>query len=247
MGAGIGNRMSIYVLTPPPRRALVTDVAERLRHAILHGQFAPGERLREEQLAAVLDVSRGPVREALSVLQREGLVLIKHHRGATVARLSRDDVEEVYTLRVVLERLAVQWAARTARPEDLAGMEAVIGEMAEALKRGMSAQEAAAFDVRFHTLLVESARHSRLLKSWLNLRSQIHMFLLYRAATNPDLQQVIVEHHSAILRTLRARDETAAVQVLEAHLQRSYQRILQRYDQHGIATESWQPAPDAAN
>jgi DNA-binding GntR family transcriptional regulator len=239
--------MSVSILTPPPRHALVTDVADRLRDAILHGHFAPGERLREEEIATMLDVSRGPVREAFSVLQREGLVLIKHHRGATVARLSRDDVEEVYSLRVGLERLAVQWAARRARPEDLAEMEVVIREMAEALKRGMSVQEAAAFDVRFHALLVQSARHSRLQESWLNLRSQIHMFLLYRAATNPDLQQLIVDHHSAILEAVRSRDETTALQVLEAHLQRSYQRVLQRYDQQGIAAESWQPVPEAAN
>jgi DNA-binding GntR family transcriptional regulator len=224
--------MPVSILTPPPRHALVTDVAERLRHAILHGQFAPGERLREEQLAAVLDVSRGPVREALSVLQREGLVLVKHHRGGTVARLSRDDVEEVYSLRVTLERLAVQCAVRKAQREDLEEMGAVIREMAEALGTGMSVQEAAAFDVRFHTLLVQSAHHRRLQETWLNLRSQIHMFLLYRTATNPDLQRVIVDHHSAILDALLACDEATAVQVLEAHLQRAYQRVLQRYDPH---------------
>jgi len=229
--------MSISVLTPAPRCALVTDVAERLREAILHGHFAPGERLREEQLATVLDVSRGPVREALSVLQREGLVLIKHHRGATVARLSRDDVEEVYSLRLVLERLAVQCAVRRARPENLEEMDAVIKEMARTVDKGMSIQEAAAFDVRFHTLLVQSAHRSRLQESWLNLRSQIHAFLLHREATSPDLQQVIIEHHSAILEAVRARDEATAVQVLEAHLQRSYQRVLQRYDPHAIGTE----------
>jgi len=230
--------MSVSILTPPPRRALVTDVADRLRDAILHGHFAPGERLREEQLATLLDVSRGPVREALSVLQREGIVLIKHHRGATVTPLSRDDVEEVYTLRVVLERLAIQWAARRARPEDLAEMEAVVREMAEALKRKTSVQETTALDVRFHTLLIQSARHSRLQESWLNLRSQIQIFLLYRATTNPDLQQVIVGHHFAILEALRARNESAAAQVLEAHLHRSYLRVLQRYDSEAIGTET---------
>lgn len=231
-------------LTPAPRHTLATHVAERLREAILHGHFAPGEPLREEQVAKLLDVSRGPVREALSLLQREGLVLIKSHRGAAVAPLSREDVEEVYSLRLVLERLAVQWAVRTARPEDLAEMQAVIGAMAEGQVTGMSLQEATALDMRFHTLLVQSARHARLLKGWLDLRPQIHRFLLDRVTTNPDLQRVIVDHHSAILEALRARDEGAAVQVIEAHLHRSYLRVLQRYEQQTVASERARPAPE---
>jgi DNA-binding GntR family transcriptional regulator len=80
------------------KRSLADDVVDRLRDAIFHGSFKPGEALREEQLAAMLDVSRGPVREALVQLEREGLVLVRRHRGATVARLSRSDLEDVYSL-----------------------------------------------------------------------------------------------------------------------------------------------------
>src|SRR5437773_3057464 len=101
-------------LTPTVKRSLADDVADRLRDAIFQGSFKPGEPLREEQLAAMLDVSRGPVREALVQLEREGLVLVRRHRGATVARLSRGDLEEVYSLRLALERLAMQRAVRYA-------------------------------------------------------------------------------------------------------------------------------------
>src|SRR6476469_10949085 len=101
-------------LTPTVKRSLADDVVDRLRDAIFHGSFKPGEALREEQLAAMLDVSRGPVREALVQLEREGLVIVRRHRGATVARLSRRDLEEVYSLRLALERLAVQRAVRHA-------------------------------------------------------------------------------------------------------------------------------------
>src|SRR5690348_5191056 len=93
-------------LTPAIKRSLADDVVDRLRDAIFHGSYKPGEPLREEQLAAMLDVSRGPVREALVQLEREGLVIVRRHRGATVARLSRVDVEDVYSLRLALERLA---------------------------------------------------------------------------------------------------------------------------------------------
>ena len=73
------------VLSMPEKRALSDDVASRLRAAILSGAFAPGERLREEQLARALGVSRGPVREALAELERQGLVVINRNRGAVVA------------------------------------------------------------------------------------------------------------------------------------------------------------------
>src|SRR5262245_56805154 len=96
---------STLPLTPAVKRSLADDVVDRLRDAIFRGRFKPGEPLREEQLAAMLDVSRGPVREALVQLEREGLVLVRRHRGATVARLSRGDLEDVYSLRLALERL----------------------------------------------------------------------------------------------------------------------------------------------
>src|SRR4051812_29804509 len=97
-------------LHPPPKRNLADAVTERLRDAILDGKFKPGKLLREEELDAMVDLSRGPVREALIRLEREGLVQVRRPRGDIVAQLSRTDVEEVYGLRLALERLAVQTA-----------------------------------------------------------------------------------------------------------------------------------------
>ncbi len=230
--------MADSVLTPPRRQTLVTDVADRLRGAILHGHFAPGERLREEQLATMLDVSRGPVREAFAVLQREGLVLIKPHRGATVTKLSVEDVEEVYSLRRALERLAIQWTIRKAHRKDFDTLDAAIKDMEKANQTGITVEDSAAFDVHFHSLLVQAAHHARLFESWLNLRPQIHMFLLYRTITNAEVQRQNVAHHAAILNALRSRDEATAVQVLDGHLERSYHRVLQRYDPQELKNRS---------
>src|SRR6476619_1157600 len=113
-------------LNPPPKRNLADDVTERLRDAIINRSFKPGQVLREELLSTMLDISRGPVREALIRLEREGLVQVRRHRGAIVAQLSRTDVEEVYSLRLAIERLAVQHAVRHATEADFAAMKGII-------------------------------------------------------------------------------------------------------------------------
>jgi DNA-binding GntR family transcriptional regulator len=206
-------------LMPTVKRSLADDVVDRLRNAIFHGSFKPGEPLREEQLAAMLDVSRGPVREALVQLEREGLVLVRRHRGATVARLSRND----------LERLAVQRAVRYATEQDFAALEAVLAAFDVALSHGPSEKEVAELDVRFHDLIYLAARHQRLYDCWANLKSQIYIFLLSRNVADPDFREVTVKSHADLLDALRTGDETRATAEIEAHLRGAYDRVVRSY------------------
>ena len=107
-----------------PSASLAKSIRVRLREAILKGNFAPGAHLPEVEIAARYKVSRGPVREALAQLEQEGLVLLRRNRGAVVARLSRADLEEVYSLRLSLERLAVARAVRYGTDADFSELEA---------------------------------------------------------------------------------------------------------------------------
>jgi DNA-binding GntR family transcriptional regulator len=216
-------------LTPTVKRSLADDVVDRLRDAIFHGSFKPGEALREEQLAAMLDVSRGPVREALVQLEREGLVIVRRHRGATVARLSRSDLEDVYSLRLALERLAIQRAARYATEQDFTAMEAVLLAFDVALSRGPSEKEVAELDVRFHDLIYQAARHQRLYDCWANLKSQIYIFLLSRNVADPDFRAVTVKAHADLLTAIRTRDEDRATIEIEDHLRGAYERVVRGY------------------
>src|SRR5204862_6772887 len=102
---------------------LAASIRSRLRQAILQGDYAPGAHLREVEIAARHQVSRGPVREALLQLEQEGLVLLRRNRGAIVARLSRTDLEEVYSLRLALERLAVVSAVRHGTEADFSALD----------------------------------------------------------------------------------------------------------------------------
>jgi DNA-binding GntR family transcriptional regulator len=218
-----------FTLSPPLNRSLADEIVIRLRKAILSGQFEPDERLGEQFLAETLGVSRGPIREALNRLEHEGLVIIRRNRGAFVARLSRDDVDEVYSLRLALEKLAVQLAIQNAAVSDLNEMQVVIDTMALYLERGLTEQEAAELDVRFHDILYRSTNHKRLYDCWENIRPQIHVFLLSRAAANPDFRQYAVEGHQAILDAIRDKDEVRAIATLEDHIQMAYDRVIKSY------------------
>src|SRR5919198_5158015 len=104
-------------VAPARRRGLAEEVADRIREAIYRGAYAPGAQLREVELSEALDVSRGPVREALLKLEREGLVRSAWHRGATVTTLTAADVSELDSLRSALEQLAVQLVVTDASDE----------------------------------------------------------------------------------------------------------------------------------
>src|SRR5690349_5180786 len=120
---------SLNGLAPLEKRSLSEDIVDRMREAIYSGQLAPNERLREDVLASLFGLSRGPVREALVQLEHEGLVIRQPNRGATVARLSLEDLDEVYSLRLALEKLAVQQAIKNAEPEIFEQMQGVVNEM----------------------------------------------------------------------------------------------------------------------
>lgn len=213
------------VLSMPEKRALSDDVASRRRAAILSGAFAPGERLREEQMARALGVSRGPVREALVELERQGLVVINRNRGAVVAQLSRNDLEELYTLRLAIEELAIRRAAVFSDPQRNAAMQYRIDEMQMALERGITEQQAAELDLQFHDLIYEAANHRRLNDAWTNMRPQIHILLLNRNLADVDFREMLVSGHQALLDDIVHADPDRAALTLHEHLGGSYERV----------------------
>src|SRR5437762_5296218 len=140
------------LLMPASPTLLSATVADRLRDTIFKGHFAPGERLREESLAEALDVSRGPIRDALLQLEREGLVVRRRNRGAMVAQLSRTDLEEVYSLRIAIEPFVCEWAARNASERDWEAMQTAI-DAYSGLDESVTVHEAADADLRFHDVV----------------------------------------------------------------------------------------------
>ncbi|WP_410593031.1 GntR family transcriptional regulator [Amycolatopsis sp. lyj-23] len=201
-------------LLPARRRGLADEVADRIREAIFDGGYAPGSSLREVELAEALGVSRGPVREALLKLEREGLVRGEWHRGTTVTALSGADVAELDSLRAALERLAVERVVEHATDADLAAIDAVVQRM----ERAADAHEMVRCDLEFHDAVYAAAGHRRLHEAWLAIRSQVHLFLLTRigVATEGYLAGIPAEHRE-LATALRARDRETALALFAEH------------------------------
>src|SRR5450755_3205695 len=208
------------------RRSLSEDVVDLLRAALIRGAFEPGQHLNEAGLAEKLGVSRGPIREAFAELEREGLLRLERHRGARVTRLSPADVEEIYALREVLERLAVERAVRYAGDDDFADLADVIERMRRAVEDA-DLHGVVALDIRFHDLIYVAAHHSRLYSSWSTLRPQIETFLHSRSIdcdSNDYLQRAVPEHVE-LLDAMRSRSETDATRLIDSHIRDSYDRL----------------------
>ena len=157
------NSAKLPILSAPPTRTLSDHIAEQLRQSIITDQLKPGQRIVEREIADAMQTSRGPVRDALKLLENEGLVVRYPHRGTFVARLSLQDAEEVYTLRESLETLAAEYAVKYATPEQIDELAQVVDEITAQIKRGYNQSEATDLDLEFHRTLCRISGHKRVL------------------------------------------------------------------------------------
>jgi GntR family transcriptional regulator of gluconate operon len=192
------------------------SVAGALKQAIFRGELTAGTRLVETELAERFGTSRGPVRDALVELERCGLVESRPRRGTVVRTIAAQDVEEIYSLRAVLETLAVRRLLRLAD-----------GSAAEALTAAMEALDAAhasgdrvavgEADMAYHRTIVALSGHSRLLDSWDLLADQTMLLMTELSSIAPVIQAPAGDHR-AIADAIASGDEVAAVAALERHL-----------------------------
>ncbi|MFI0451952.1 GntR family transcriptional regulator [Actinomadura sp. 6N118] len=215
--------MSEHVaVAPARRRGLADEVADRIRDAIFSGVYDLGAQLREVELSAAMGVSRGPVREALRLLEREGLVRCEWHRNTMVTTLSPEDVAELDSLRGALEDLAVRQVVAHASDEDLASIE----KTADLMDRAVDEHEMVGLDIAFHDAVFEAARHRRLVEAWQSIRCQVHLFLLTRINVSTEgYLACIPREHRELVTALRARDTETALELFAAHRRHAFDLV----------------------
>lgn len=197
------------------------SLAERLRLDIDEGAWPPGAALRQDELAARYGASRIPVREALQLLQAQGLVAIEPNRGAFVVALDADEVEEIFDMRVMLETHLLALAAPRHSHKSLA--------QAELVQQALEVQDARAGwlagDRAFHEALYAPADKPRTLALAMTLRGQVERYAMQRLGPGTRRAEWKREHHG-VLQALRARDAKAAVAALAAHLNETRAAVL---------------------
>jgi DNA-binding GntR family transcriptional regulator len=200
-------------LAPAKRQSLGQMVAEVLRSAIFAGRFRSGERIAQALIAQELDVSQTTVRDALATLEYEGLVKRTANQGAIVTRLSRSDVEEIVSLRITFEIMAIRRVIRHATQEQLEQLEENIREM----KSSWGAGQVAELDLQFHELLIRFANHKRLHSCWQSLLGQLRLLMISHNLRDRRSLARTVRNHMELINLIKARDESRAV----AHVERS--------------------------
>lgn len=210
----------------PPRTSLSEYVAQVLRDRLAAGDLEPGAHLRETELADELEVSRGPVREALTLLETEGMVEIRRHRGAFVSILTSEDVEEVHTLREAIEVLAAERATARLTSGHTTELERIL----EAMKKtsgSVAPQEAVRLDLAFHDVMYHASEHLRLQRVWRSIRSQLSFFLYTRNVNFPDFPTVGFPEHNELYQALRSGEPARARAAAAEHMRGSYTRLSQ--------------------
>ncbi len=198
-------------------------VFESLRHAIFRGDLKPGERLMEIQLADQLGVSRTPVREAIHMLEKEGLVTVIPRRGAEVAKMTLKDMEDVLEIREALDELAVSLACERISGEQLADLSEAAQQFAESIQ-GDDVRSIASADVRFHDVIYEATDNPKLVSLLNNLREQIYRYRVEYIKERENCP-MLVEEHGEILNALRNHDRKAAVSAMHIHVFRQAQAV----------------------
>jgi DNA-binding GntR family transcriptional regulator len=197
---------------------LRTHIEQQVRKAILNGTFKPGERLVETAIAEQLGVSRAPVREALSALEREGIVVNVPRRGYSVIDFTDKDIDEVYSLRLLLEIGALRRAVYRFTEKDLAEMQRVLGELDEAARQKSDPEKIITLDLSFHEFICRVADHSRLYSVWNSMRLQTQILIGLTSRTHYDHPDQPGELHQRILDAVLDKDLKRAEAILTDHI-----------------------------
>jgi DNA-binding GntR family transcriptional regulator len=218
--------MVASALLPVPRTTLTREVAERLRQAILSGELAAGQPLAEATMAARLNVSRVPVREALVELEREGLVVFNDRGRAGVREFTDEDFAEIVSLRTTLQVMSAKLAAVKHTAEDLERLEMILTRA----DKTRDPTEFSRLDIAFHDEIVRMARHQRLYRCWSNLRAQMELWIARahreRERVKHDVREQTVRAHREIIETLRSRSSDEAAKRMEEHCDSLQQGLL---------------------
>jgi DNA-binding GntR family transcriptional regulator len=210
------NNLAHRPTSKSPRVRAITDPCDRLREAIVSGEFQPNERLVEADLSVRLGVGRTAIRAALTVLDQEGLIVREPNRGARVRLISAREALEIEQVRNALERLLTRSAAGRATDTDLADLRAIVSTMAERL-REFDSLGYSQLNGHLHRRIWRIADNQVAIKVLVTLKSQSIRFQ-YGTMFRPGRPEQSLREHEAIVAAIAAHDPDACDAAMAEHL-----------------------------
>ncbi|HAT27892.1 MAG TPA: GntR family transcriptional regulator [Gammaproteobacteria bacterium] len=199
----------------PLRRSLTDEVRDHIRDGIAEGRYLPGEWLKENVIGEELKVSRTPIREAVRILEAEGLIVMEPWKGITVATLSRRQVSDFYSYREIIEGLAAEMAARVITDDDIERLDAILLQLEEG--RDQTGSELGKVNEQFH-YMISDISGNRFLNQSLEVINTAKILIwkpVYRKDKRWEMAQ---QEHRKLFDALRARDPIGAKAVAQEHV-----------------------------
>lgn len=225
--------MSTLDLSPVVDQTIRKQILTRLMPLIVSGKLTPGQRLREQELAKHLGVSRAPLREAIRDLVDVGLLVSVPYKGVHVRLTGRKDLEEIYSLRVALEQLAFRecWDKRS--PAALTDLEARNAALSKTIELGSDGTRAIEQELHLHSWCFELSGHSLLLQAWDRMKPNLHLyFSLHQHAHGR--QGPLRQAHDAYLGHASGDDLEAMLAHLVDHMRQGLETTLALFDAEGL-------------
>jgi len=203
--------------SPIPRQSLASAVAERLREQILNGELHEGQQLRQEAIAAEFQISRIPVREALSHLAAEGLITIVANRGAVVSSLAPEEIEQIFETRAVLECYVLRCAIPNFTEEDFAKAEGILTKYEDSLEKDSEIMNWGEWNWAFHSTLYAPANRPAMLAFIKTLNNNCDRYTRLHLVFTRKLHQA-GEAHRELLKACRTKNPDVASAALWRHI-----------------------------
>ncbi|NML47868.1 GntR family transcriptional regulator [Ramlibacter sp. G-1-2-2] len=206
-------------------------VYRELRNAILNGVFAPGQMLRQEEVAAKMGVSRGPLREALPRLEAEGLVVLQPRKGYAVAELDPEQIREVFDLRIKLETDIAARAIKRRTPDDIAKVRQLVEQMHQTSAQRTDSEALADWfelNANFHRAMLDPAGMPHHMRAVETARGIIEIYVRAELRLTGALN-LAQDEHAELAQAFVDGDEKKFVALTREHSQHSRDRLLARF------------------
>ena len=199
-------------------------VFQTLRQAILRGAIKPGERLMEIHLAQKLGVSRTPVREAIRMLELEGLVVMIPRKGAEVAKITVRDLKDALEVRMAIDSLSVKLACERLDENDKTEIKQACVAFREAVK-SKNVQAIVEGDERFHNTIYRASKNQKLITIAMNLREQVYRYR-FEYVKDFSYHENLIREHDQITEAILKGDVETAQKIMKEHIYNQEQIVI---------------------